>query len=116
MRLLSLVLGFAAILVTLLTAVFMLGLGLLAVSAGAAAHVDLLPVEPESAPAVMIVGGLIGIAAAILALRKGRLERTLLILWCLAVTLALLRAGFGAGYRFDGEDHFRMGVWVWGYP
>ena len=112
MRLLSVVLGSAAILVNLLLSLFLLGIGVLASSDSTGAHIDILPIEPESTPIALLVAGVLGLVAVALAFKSSRLHRCFLLVWCLVVTLVLLAAGFRPGYRFDGEDHFRMGVWI----
>ena len=112
MRLLPAVLGFTAIVVNLLLALFLLGVGVLASSDGTGAHIDLLPIEPESTPLALIGAGLLGIVFFVLAFKSSRLHRCFLVIWCTIVSLLLLAAGFRPGYRFDGEDHFRMGVWA----
>jgi len=112
MRLLSLVLGFAAIVVNLLLALILLGIGVLASSDGTGAHLDLLPIDPESAPILLVLAGVLGIVSVVLALKSGRLQRCFLVVWCLVVSLVLLSAAFRPGYRFDGEDHFRAGIWI----
>ncbi len=112
MRFLSVVLGSAAIVVNLLLALFLLGIGVLASLDGTGADIDILPIEPESTPIALVVAGVLGIVSVALAFKGSRLHRCFLLVWCLVVTLVLLAAGFRPGYRFDGEDHFRAGIWI----
>ena len=102
MRFLSVVLGSAAIVVNLLLALFLLGIGVLASLDGTGADIDILPIEPESTPIALVVAGVLGIVSVALAFKGSRLHRCFLLVWCLVVTLVLLAAGFRPGYRFDG--------------
>lgn len=104
--------GYLSILANLLLALFLLGLGLIGSMAGGDMTIALLPVEPETTATALIVGGLFALVSVVLALRSGRPSRTLLVLWSLLVSGVLLAAFFRASYRFDGEEHFRMGVWI----
>lgn len=106
------ILGYLSILTNLLLGLFLLGIGLLGALEGAALKIDLLPVAPESMSTVLMFAGLFAVVAVVLALRSGRAARSLLVLWSLLVSGVLVAAFFRPSYRFDGEEHFRTGVWV----
>lgn len=106
------ILGYLSILTNLLLGLFLVGIGLIGAMEGADMKIDLIPAAPESMATLLICAGLFALIAVALALRGGRGARSLLVLWSLAVSGVLLAAFFRASYRFEGEEHFRFGVWV----
>lgn len=109
MHIVSRLLALLSVAVHLVLGLFLLGLGVLGVSAGSEMKIDLIPVEPESMALTLIVAGLIAIVAAVLALRPAKAGRLLLVAWSFVVSAVLLAALFRPAYRFDGEE----GFWNW---
>jgi hypothetical protein len=102
-----------ALLAHLAVGLFLFGVGLVGLSGSEEMHFPLVPgVSPESMPATLALLGLFALLAVLLALRSGKLSRLLLLLWSLLVPALLICAFFRPTYRFDGEDHFRLGVYV----
>ena len=105
-------LGYLSVLANLALAVALLGLGFIGSMEGADMKIDLIPVAPENMAFTLLVSGLVALIAVVLALRPGKASRTLLVLWSLLVAAMPICALTRSSYRFDGEEHFRMGVWV----
>ena len=112
MSILGRLLGYVSLLVNLALALALLVAGMIGALSGEAMKVDVIPASPESMPQVLIYSGLGGLLAVVLALRAGRVSRTLLVLWSLLATSILVCAITRPSYRFDGEEHFRLFLWV----
>lgn len=112
MKVLGKLLGYLAVLANLALALLALAMGFVGSSAGTEMYVGLIPADPAEVPKILLFSGVIGLVVVALALRPGRLSRTLLLLWCLLAPGLLLCAFFRPDYRFDGAEHFRLGVWV----
>ena len=105
-------LGYLSVLANLALALLLLGMGFIGSMAGGDMKIDLIPVAPESMALTLLISGLAALVAVVLALRPGKLSRTPLVLWSLLVAAIPICALTRSSYRFDGEEHFRMGVWV----
>ncbi len=112
MSIIGRLLGYVSVLANLALALFLLGLGFIGSMIGGAMSIDLLPVAPESTATVLMISGLVALAAVVLAIRPGRFSRFFLLLWSLLVTGVLVWAFFRPDYRFHGEEQFRQGVVV----
>jgi hypothetical protein len=75
-------------------------------------HIDLIPVAPESMATTLIVCGILAVLSALLAVRQGKIARLPLVLWSLAVCAVFVGAFTRSSYRFDGEEHMRLIVWL----
>lgn len=112
MSFLGRLLGYLSVLANLALGLILLGMGFVGSMAGGPMKIDLIPVSPESMANTLMVCGLVALVAVALALRPGRLSRTLLVLWSLLVASIPVCALTRSSYRFQGEEHFRAGVWV----
>ena len=112
MSLIGRLLGYLSVLANLALGLFMLGIGFIGSMSGSDLKIDLIPVSPENMAFTLMVCGLVALVAVVLALRPGKVSRTLLVLWSLLVASMPICALTRSSYRFDGEEHFRMGVWV----
>ncbi|MBI1358186.1 MAG: hypothetical protein GC160_27955 [Acidobacteria bacterium] len=112
MSILGRLLGYISMLANLCLALLLLGAGLVGALSESSMKVDLIPASPESMAQVLMYSGLGGLIAVVFGLRPGRLSRSLLVLWSLLVTGILICAFFRPSYRFDGEEHFRLGIWI----
>ena len=93
--------GFICIPAGLLLGLYCLALYGLASIEGGDLLFPLLPVEPENAATVLGLGGMVGLLASLLAIKRWKLARLLLFIWWLSVTLLLVATFFRSGYRFD---------------
>ncbi len=105
-------LGYLSVLANLALGLGLLAMGFVGSLAGGDMKIDLIPVDPASMATTLLVSGLVALIAVVLALRPGRVSRTLLVLWSLLVALIPICALTRSSYRFQGEEHFRLGVWV----
>ena len=105
-------LGYLSVLANLALGLALLGMGLIGSMSGSDMKIDLIPVSPENMATTLMLSGLVALIAVVLALRPGKVSRTLLVLWSLLVASMPICALTRASYRFDGEEHFRTGVWV----
>ena len=105
-------LGYLSVLANLALALALLALGFIGWSSGEDMRIDLIPVSPESMAQTLLISGLVALCAVLLALKRGKGPRTLLVLWSFVVALIPICALTRTSYRFRGEEHFRMGVWV----
>lgn len=112
MSIIGRLLGYISLLANLGLALFLGGMGLIGALNGSKMRFDVIPASEESMASVLLYSGIAGLIAVVFALRPGRLSRTLLLLWSLLVTGILLCAFTRPSYRFDGQEHFRFGVWV----
>ncbi len=103
--------GFIGVSAGLLLGLCSLALSVLAWLEGGDLLVPLLPVEPENAAKLLGIGGVVGILASLMAIKRS-LARFLLFIWWLAVTLVLVAAVFRGGYRFDGIEDFTLHGWM----
>jgi len=106
MEILSRLLGTIALGVNAALGLFLLGLGFLGWYAGGPMHIELIPVEPESMATTLLLAGLFALASVVLALKKSKAARALLVLWSLVVCLILAGTFFRSAYHFQGEEHF----------
>ena len=105
-------LGFLSIAVSLALGLACLALGVLGKLDGTEMTVDLLPVAPESTVATLFAIGILGTLSALLATRGGGWMSVPLLLWSLAIVTLLGATVFRAGYRFDGvADLVNHGLW-----
>jgi len=112
MSILGRLLGYISLLANLAMALVLLGMGLIGSLSASKMRIDVIPASEESMAQVLIYSGIGALIAVVFALRPGRLSRTLLVLWSLLVTGILICAFFRPNYRFEGEEHLRLGVWV----
>jgi len=112
MKVLGRLLGYVSVLANLALALLALAMGLVGSISASEMYLDVIPVDPAELPKTLIFGGIIGLVAVALALRPGRLSRTLLLLWCLLAPGLLLWAFFRPDYRFDDMEHFQLSAWV----
>ena len=105
-------LGYLSVLANLALGLLLLGMGFIGSMAGEDMTIDLIPVSPENMAMTLMLSGLVALVAVVLALKPGKGSRTLLVLWSLLVAAMPICALTRSSYRFDGEEHFRMGVWV----
>lgn len=112
MTFLGRLLGYLSVLANLALGLGLLALGFVGSMAGGDMKIDLIPVEPESMANTLMIAGLVALVAVVMALRPGKGSRTLLVLWSLLVAAMPICALTRSSYRFDGEEHFMMGVWV----
>jgi predicted membrane channel-forming protein YqfA (hemolysin III family) len=112
MSFLGRLLGYLSVLANLALGLILLGMGFIGSMAGGDMKIDLIPVAPESMATTLMVSGLVALIAGVMALRPGKGSRTLLVLWSLLVAAMPICALTRSSYRFDGEEHFRAGVWV----
>lgn len=112
MKILGRLLGYVSVLATLALSLAALAMGMIGSSAGPEMYINLIPVEPAETAKVLIFGGIIGLVAVALALRPGRFSRTLLLLCGLVPPGLLAWALYRPDYRFSGDEHFQLGVWV----
>jgi predicted membrane channel-forming protein YqfA (hemolysin III family) len=112
MSFLGRLLGYLSVLANLALGLILLGMGFIGSMAGGDMKIDLIPVAPESMATTLMVSGLVALIAVVMALRPGKGSRTLLVLWSLLVAAMPICALTRSSYRFDGEEHFRAGVWV----
>lgn len=112
MSILGRLLGYISLLANLALALFLGGMGLIGVLSESKMRLEVIPASEESMAQVLLYSGIGGLVAVVFALRSGRLPRTLLVLWSLLVTSILICAFTRPSYRFDGEEHFRFGVWL----
>ena len=105
-------LGYLSVLANLALGLLMLGIGFIGSMTGSDLRVDVIPVSPENMASTLMICGLVALVAVVLALRPGKASRTLLVLWSLLVVSILICAFTRSSYRFDGEEHFRAGVWT----
>jgi hypothetical protein len=105
-------LGYLSVLANLALALVLLALGFIGSMEGGEMKIDLIPVAPESMAQTLLISGVVALIAVVLALRPGKLSRTLLVLWSLLVVAIPICALTRSSYRFQGEEHFRTGVWV----
>ena len=103
-------LGYLSVLVNLVLALGLIGFGL--IGSGGDMKIDLIPVEPANMASTLLIAGLIALASVVLALRPGKLARTPLVLWSLFVAAIPICALTRSSYHFNGEEHFRNGVWL----
>ena len=104
--------GFIYIPAGLLLGLYCLALYGLASIEGGDLLFPLLPVEPENAATVLGLGGLVGLLASLLAIKRWKLARLLLFIWWLSVTLLLVATVFRSGYRFDGMEDLTLHGWM----
>jgi hypothetical protein len=112
MNFLGRLLGYLSVLANLVLGLALLGMGFIGSAAGGDMNIDLIPVAPERMATTLMIAGLVALVAVVLALRPGKGSRTLLVLWSLLVAAMPICALTRSAYRFQGEEHFRMGVWV----
>jgi hypothetical protein len=112
MSILGRLLGYISILANLALALFLGGMGLIGVLDGSKMRFDIIPASEESMAQVLLYSGIGGLIAVVFALRSGRAPRILLVVWSLLVSGILICAFTRSSYRFDGEEHFRLGVWL----
>lgn len=105
-------LGYASIVVHLCLSLALLVLSIVGVLSGSVMHLALVPDWFGSVAGTVCLGGLFGLAAAVLATRPSKLARTALVLWCLFVSWILASAFWSSSYRFDGMDDFTSSAWV----
>jgi hypothetical protein len=112
MSFLGRLLGYLSVLANLALGLILLGMGFVGSMAGGPMTIDVIPASPESMANTLLISGLVALVAVVLALRPGRVSRTPLVLWSLLVLAIPICALTRSSYRFHGEEHFRMGVWV----
>jgi len=94
-----------------LLALFLLVLSALALGTGAAAlHLEMLPWRGGTLAWVLLAGSLIGLAAVVRAIRRGRAG--LLFLWSLVVAVMLLKGYLFSSYRFAPGAGVRTAVFL----
>ena len=91
----------------LLLGLFFSALGILGLIAGGDMFVPLVPVSPANAAVALLLLGLFAVIAALSAISGGKLLRIPLLVWAVALFLALAAAVFRSGYRFDGIEDFK---------
>lgn len=95
-------LGFLSLPVVFVLGLYCLGIATLGWIDGGDMYVPLLPVAPESAATALGIAGMAGVAASLLALKRGFGARLPLFVWSLALTLLLFATVVRGGYKFDG--------------
>jgi len=108
----SRLLGYVSVAVNLLLSLSLLFLGLIASFAATDMQLDLVPPWAGSVTGTVLLGGLVGLIAVVLAIRPGKLGRTALVAWSLLVTLILASAFWNSSYRFDGMEDFKRSAWI----
>jgi len=89
-----------------LLALFLLGLGVLALASGPQSlHLEMLPWSGATLNYLLVAGGLLALFSIALAV-MGRL-RFLFFLWSLAVAVLLTKGYIFSGYRFDAAGWHR---------
>jgi hypothetical protein len=95
----AIVRGFSYVYHTLL-ALFLVAVGGLALAtAPQSLHLDMLPWTGSTLALIVFFGAIVGLITVVLAL-KGVL-RPLFFLWCLLVTVLMVRGFFFSGFRFE---------------
>ena len=112
MSILGRLFGYISVLVNLALAIILLGMGLIGALSGSDMRLDVIPASEEAMAEVLLFSGIGGLIAVAFALRPGRISRTLLLLWSLLITGILVYAFIRPDYRFEGEEHLRLGVWM----
>ena len=108
----SRLLGYVSVAVNLLLSLSLLFLGLIASFAATDMQLDLVPPWAGSVTGTVVLGGLAGLIAVVLAMRPGKIGRMALVAWSLLVTLILASALWTSSYRFDGMEDFKRSAWV----
>jgi hypothetical protein len=93
-----------------LLALFLLAVSLVALTSGAALHLEMLPWSGQTATYVLLGASLFGLLCLLLALK--RTARLLFFLWSLAVFVLLVKWFFLSPYRFGGAPGFRTAVYL----
>ena len=91
----------------LLLGLFFCALGILGLIAGGDMFAPLVPVSPENAAVALLLLGLFAVIASVSAVSGGKLLRMPLLVWAVALFLALAAAVFRSDYRFDGIENFK---------
>ena len=91
----------------LLLGLYLCGLGILGLIAGGDMFVPLVPVSPENAAVALLLLGLFAVLASLIAISGGKWLRIPLLVWAVALFLALAAAVFRSDYRFDGIESFK---------
>ena len=108
----SRLLGYVSVAVNLLLSLSLLFLGLIASFAATDMQLDLVPPWAGSVTGTVLLGGLAGLIAVVLAIRPRKFARTALVAWSLLVTFILASAFWSSSYRFDGMDDFKRSAWI----
>ena len=82
-----------------LLALFLMGIGCIAVTSGGTLHLEVLPWTGTTLNYVLLLGGLCGAALVVLAI-VGKL-RPLFFLWTLVVLVLIIKGYVFGGVRFD---------------
>ena len=106
----GLLLRLYAYLYHLVLALFLIGIGLMAVANGKDLNLGMLPWEGSKVTQGVLVLGVLGLVCVLLAI-AGWL-RWLFPFWALAVLVLMFRGFFLAPYTFSGADQFRGAVWL----
>jgi hypothetical protein len=112
MRLIRKLFEMLAIAVNLGLGLFSFALGILGWIAHGELHVPLVPVDPEHVATSLVVAGAFGILAACLAIRGGRWNSFLMLLWSCGVVLVLGSTVFRSDFRFNGMTGFAEHGWM----
>jgi hypothetical protein len=112
MSFLGRLLGYVSVAVNLALSLALLFFGLIASFAATDMRLPLVPDWAGSVTSTVLLGGLVGLIAVVLALRCSKLSRTALVLWSLLVTAILASAFWSSTYRFDGLDDVKSSAWT----
>ena len=91
----------------LLLGLYFCALGILGLIAAGDLFVPLVPVSPENAAVALLLLGLFAVIASLFAISGGKMLRIPLLVWAVALFLALAAAVFRSDYRFDGIEDFK---------
>jgi hypothetical protein len=115
MRFIRGILRLFAIIFNLAAGFFLIGIGFLGSLTGEDIHFPLVPsVEGEALKWTLMGLGLFAIGSTLLALTRSTFLRFLMVLWNLLVVGLLVCAATRSSYRFEGEEHFRQGLILFG--
>ena len=106
------ILGGLGAVANLLLGLYFCGLGVLGLVAGGDMFVPLVPVSPENAAIALLLLGVFAVLASLVAISGGKLLRIPLVVWTVALFLALVAAVFRSDYRFDGIESFKTHGWM----
>lgn len=90
--------------------IFLIGMALIADSAGKPLKLDMLPWEGMKLNQWVLGLGLLGLVCVLLAVTG--LFRFVFPFWALFVFILMLRGFFFTSYNFGGEDQFRGAAWL----
>ena len=73
---------------------------------------SVVPLADKTLTVTLLLAAIYAFVAMVLALRKGRWVRVPMLLWNLVVAALVVTTPTRAGFSFQGQEHFKLGIYA----